>query len=190
MIGACWQYLRDEARPRLASILSGSELWLAVGVGIVVGFFSNGVISGVKPIEPIANALLTYAAIAFGFCLAGLTLALTLPDASFAKKLACSKSRSRKTDAYSDLLFVFSWTAICHWLLILSLLLVSALSGPNEMLIPPDAGRAHRVYVALIAAVSMYGVLQFLITLITLSQVGRAYIESLSRDQSKDSSGK
>ena len=186
MIRATWQYVRDEALPRIGLIARGSELWLSVLAGTFWGFFADGIISGVKPVDTVASALLTYAAIAFGFCLAGLTLALTLPDGSFARRLASAKSQKQKRDAYSDLLFVFSWTAICHWVLILALLALMAISEPTRTLMPGDASCVHRGIVAIIAAFSVYGILQFLITLITLSQVGRTYIEFLSKNQSCD----
>lgn len=68
---------------------------------------------------------IAYAAIAFGFAVAGLTVALTLPDDKFVHHLATAKPKNerlrnnpRKPNAYSDLLFVYSWTALLHWLVI------------------------------------------------------------------------
>ncbi len=186
MIRATWQYIHDEALPRIGSIMKGSELWISVLAGTLLGHFADDVISGVKPVDTVAGALLTYAAIAFGFCLAGLTLALTLPDNSFARRLATARKKRESANAYSDLLFVFSWTALCHWILILSLLALLAVCEPALTIMPSHAAWPHRAVVSIMAALSLYGILQFLITLITLSQLGRTYIEFLSRDDSRD----
>jgi hypothetical protein len=56
----------------------------------------------------VTTGLIAYAAIALGFCVAGLTISLTLPDRDFASQLAFCKEKGEPTNAYSDLLFVFS----------------------------------------------------------------------------------
>jgi hypothetical protein len=146
-------------------------------MGALVAFGgADDILAGVHTKE-IAATLLTYAAIALGFCLAGLTLALTLPDRDFAKRLATSINK-RTTDAYSDLLFVFSWTAIAHWVSVVSALLLILL-WQDQPLIPSDVLPSRRFMVALVTILVAYSFFQFLITLITLSQVGRTYINSL-----------
>jgi len=182
MINATRQYLRDEIGPRVESIIGGSELWLSLFIGIACAVWGDQILLGKAKIGDIVGGLLTYASIAFGFCLAGLTLALTLPDQNFVKKLATSKVSNRKHDAYSDLLFVFSWTAICHWVAIVAFIAALVLAGPQSDILPAAAPISRRVVVAVIAFITAYGVLRFLITLITLSQVGRLYIMSLHND--------
>jgi phosphoglycerol transferase MdoB-like AlkP superfamily enzyme len=185
MINATRQYLRDEIGPRAGNIIGGSELWLSLLIGIACAVWGDQILLGKTKIGDMVSGLLTYASIAFGFCLAGLTLALTLPDRSFAKRLATSKVSNRKQDAYSDLLFVFSWTAICHWVAIVAFIVALVVAGPQSDILPSTAPISRRVFVAVIAFITAYGVLRFLITLITLSQVGRLYIMSLSNDQKR-----
>jgi hypothetical protein len=80
--------------------------------------------------------LIAYASIALGFCVAGLTISLTLPDRDFASHLATLKCPGQSTNSYSDLLFVFSWTAIAHWGVILMLFVVILLTESGSALLP------------------------------------------------------
>lgn len=180
MIKTLASYLADEVAPRWKAILAGSGLWISVFIGVVIGCFGEHLLVATRSVESLSTAMLTYASIAFGFCLAGLTLVLTLPDQSFTRALATTARQSKDTDSYSDLLFVFSWTALCHWILILSLLVV-LFACDWQALIPIEAGRLHRAIVGGISALATYSLIQFLVVVITLSQVGRVYIRHLSQ---------
>jgi hypothetical protein len=65
---------------------------------------------GSTKLGEVLTIVLAYAATAFGFSVAGLTVALTLPDAAFVHELATKKPTgkfaelTRKPNAYSDLL--------------------------------------------------------------------------------------
>jgi hypothetical protein len=109
---------------------------------------------------------------------------LTIPDAQFARELATAtppaqgfKHTRRKPNAYADLLFVFSWTAVAHWVVILAGLVALLTRGFDRALAHGDL--ATRATDALLAFVVAYAALQFLITLITLAQVGNTYITRL-----------
>jgi hypothetical protein len=111
-----------------------------------------------------------------GFCVAGLTISLTFPEPAFTKKLA---TVSGTTSPYSDLLFVFSWTAIAHWCAVTTMFLVMLLVDGSSPLLPQGCSRTRLWGVSLIAGLCAYCLCQFLITLVTLSQVGSVYIKHL-----------
>lgn len=41
MIRAIWIYIRDEALPRWRAVVFGSELWLAIAIGLVCGVWGD-----------------------------------------------------------------------------------------------------------------------------------------------------
>ncbi|HEU5003442.1 MAG TPA: hypothetical protein VFW71_11780 [Actinomycetota bacterium] len=181
------QYGADEVRPRLAEVVKGAEFWVALAVG--AGLAGIGGDSPLHRLQAgqVDSAIITYAAIAFGFCLAGLTIAITLPDAAFATELATPENgKPPSRTAFSDLLFVFSWTAVTHWLVIVLSLLALPLLRPDAPLIGAESSVYHRFIVGLTVAATIYALLQFLITVITLSQVGNVYVQHIQRHDPDD----
>ena len=181
--------------PRWFEVLSGAELWVALTLSILFAIYGHRVGVGGAKVGEVATVALAYAAVAFGFSLAGLTLALTLPDADFANELATTikgeprsairrftrKFESDQADAYSELLFIFSWTAIAHWLTVVVSFAFLIKFGFDDVLVPVHASVAHRVAIGIWAFVATYAVSLFLVTLITLSQVGQVYIRRLRK---------
>ncbi len=184
MIRALSQYMTDEAVPRWKAILLGWEMIIS---GVVLGFFvsfGGRFFSEHPKVNDVTTGLIAYASIALGFCVAGLTISLTLPEPKFTLRLATHKTEVG-TNAYSDLLFVFSWTAFAHWLAVLILFVVVLLVDGSSPLLP-TARSLWRVWTTgLIAALCTYCLCQFLITLITLSQVGSVYVRFLSEHKSE-----
>jgi hypothetical protein len=176
MLKAVKQYLRDEALPRWSKVVF---TWECLVTGIVIGVFAKygGLLFALYPrVSDITTGLIAYASIALGFCIAGLTISLTFPDAKFTTHMS---ELSGKTSPYSDLLFVFSWTAIAHWCAVVAMFVVILLADGSQSLLPPGHS-AFRIWtVSLLAGLCAYCLCQFLITLITLSQVGSAYIKFL-----------
>jgi hypothetical protein len=179
MVRPLFQYLRDEGVPRLRQILVSPESLIAVLVGGAFLGWGGKFFSQSPKIGDITTGLIAYAAIALGFCVAGLTISLTLPDQDFAAKLALSKKGKETTNAYSDLLFVFSWTAIAHWLALVVLFTLTLFAESTSPLLPIGHSCLRGLIGSLIACICAYCLCQFLITLITLSQVGNIYIEHL-----------
>jgi hypothetical protein len=159
------------------------HLWLAIIIGVMIYRWAGHTALSRLKIGEITPALLTYGAIALGFSIAGLTLALTLPDREFAKRLADSvlPKLPPKQNAYSDLLFVFSWTAVLHWMVIIIALCSSVLVGQDQEILPQQAGVGHRLIVSFLVSAVVYSVCQFLVTVITLSEVGQTYIGDLRK---------
>jgi len=179
MVKPLFQYVRDEASPRIRSIIFSPESILSLAVG--VGFFhwGRGYFAKVPKIGDLTTGLIAYASIALGFCIAGLTISLTLPDQDFVINLALPKKNDERTNAYSDLLFVFSWTALSHWLALIVLFIGALFTESQSSLLPTDCSTLRRWIVGITACICTYCLCQFLITLITLSQVGNIYIKHL-----------
>lgn len=181
MIKASHSYITREVFPRWKTILIASDFWIAVIIGISVGLWGDCISLGSSKIASGAVAILTYAAIALGFCLAGLTLTLTLPNSDFVKKLATTTPPKSKTNSYSNLLFVFSWTAILHWILVVISVLALVFFDSDAQLLLNSATAVRRIIVGLTFFYISYGLFHFLITLITLSQVGSVYIKIIEK---------
>jgi hypothetical protein len=179
MVKPLYQYFRDEGVPRLGQVLISTETLVAVLVAGAFLKWGDRFFSQSPKIGDLATGLIAYASIALGFCVAGLTISLTLPDQDFATKLACLKKHDEPTNAYSDLLFVFSWTAIAHWFALIVLFALTLFAESTSPLLPAGHSHLRGWVVALIAGVCTYCLCQFLITLITLSQVGNVYIKHL-----------
>jgi hypothetical protein len=179
MVKPIFQYLRDEGVPRLGKIVVSPESLIAVLVACAFLRWGDQCFSQSPKIGDLTTGLIAYASIALGFCVAGLTISLTLPDQDFATKLACLKKEDEPTNAYSDLLFVFSWTAIAHWCALIVLFALTLFGESTSSLLPAGHSRFRGWIVSLIAGICAYCLCQFLITLITLSQVGNIYIKHL-----------
>jgi hypothetical protein len=173
-------YLVGEGVPRWRNILLTPETFLAVVVVVIFLVYGGKLFDKSPRIGDLTTGLIAYASIALGFCVAGLTISLTLPDRDFASHLATLRRPGESTNAYSDLLFVFSWTAIAHWGAICILFVVILLTESNSALLPVCHSKWRTVIAASIAGICTYCLCQFLITLVTLSQVGAVYIKHLA----------
>lgn len=179
MVRPLFQYFRDEGIPRLWNIVVSPESLIAVLVAGAFLKWGGHFFSQAPKIGDLTTGLIAYAAIALGFCVAGLTISLTLPDQDFAAKLAVLKNGEEPTNAYSDLLFVFSWTAIAHWFALIVLFTLTLFAEGTSPLLPVGHSHLRGWVISLIACICTYCLCQFLITLITLSQVGNIYIKHL-----------
>jgi hypothetical protein len=185
MIGAVFQYLWQEARPRFLAIVGSSDFVIAVLLGGAMGLWGQRLGLADAKIVDVTTALLTYSAIAFGFCLSGLTLALVLPDMGFAKQLATSRIKTDGLNSYSNLMFLFSWAALIHWLVIVAAIAIFAYSGSEPKVLPIHASYLHHIAIGCLSFLSIYAICRFLVALITLSQVGRLYIARLATTTTK-----
>lgn len=188
MLRTLRSYLAREVLPRRRSIARSSQLWIAIVAGAASWLWGDKLGVAHTSISDVTTAVLAYAALAFGFCLAGLTIALTLPDERFARSLATVRhpkdptlADGRPRSAYSDLIFVFSWTASAHWAVIVWAIGVLAACGGHLQLMPTHANVGDKAAAAGLAFLLSYALMQFMVTVITLSQVGNRYIDSLRR---------
>jgi hypothetical protein len=159
---ALWRYLQKQAWPRRWDIVCQVQAIAAVGAAAVI------VVAGDR--------------LGLGACLTGLTVALTLPDRSFAHYLAATKREDKPdANAYHDLIFVFSWTAIAHWTVIALALVTFIGLGARDVPIFAGDCSVGGALVVLLIAVLVYAMAQFLVTIITLAQVAEVYISWIVR---------
>jgi hypothetical protein len=179
-----WRYLRTQAWPRRRDILRQGQVAAAVVAGIIVAIVGDRLGLDDVKVDVLVTAVFAYAALALGACLTGLTVALTLPDRSFALYLAAAKREDKpEANAYHDLVFVFSWTALAHWAVI-SLALVTFV-GLGDQDVPTFAGDCSvggALVVVLIAAL-VYAMAQFMVTIITLAEVAEVYINWMLKEK-------
>lgn len=179
MISALIQYFCEEGIPRFWRIVFSAESAISLAIGCLFFKWGDRFFSATPKTGDLSTGLIAYTAIALGFCIAGLTISLTLPDQDFVTRLALPMKRGEKTNAYSDLLFVFSWTAIAHWFALVTLFLASLFTDSQSPLLPPGHSMLRLFAVSFIACICTYCLCQFFITLVTLSQVGNTYISHL-----------
>lgn len=181
MLRTLWHYLRCECAPRLKRIVFSSQAALSLLVAAFFALFGPKFFHQAPKIGDVTTGLIAYSAIVLGFCVSGLTVSLTLPDREFAAVLATFNPNGEARNAYSDLLFVFSWTAIVHWSAVVLSFVVTLIVESGQGLLPHGCSHGRIVGVAISAGLYTYCFFQFLITLITLSQIGNRYIAHLSR---------
>jgi hypothetical protein len=154
-------------------------------VGFVFWHWGGQLFANNPKVGDLTTGLIAYTAIALGFCVAGLTISLTLPDQDFVTNLALPMKSGEKTNAFSDLLFVFSWTAIAHWIALVALFGSALFVESQSALLLAGYSTLRLATVSIIACVCTYCLCQFFITLVTLSQIGRVYIQHLIDCHSK-----
>ncbi len=174
------QYLRDEVAPRAGSIIGSLHFWIGLVSGVAVGWRGEVLLAKGPQVGDTVMIILTYAAIALGFCIAGLTVALSL-ERGFGQAMATSQLPGSSKNAYSDLVFVFSWTAVVHWFGIVAAIALLIVNRDQSYVLGYGASPLRRTASGVAVFLSVYGVCQFLVTLITLSQVADVYITKLRR---------
>jgi hypothetical protein len=175
-------FFRRELRPRMREILFTQDFVLAGLLAVSLSIWGPDHLNNAAKISDLASIIVSYGAIAIGFCIGGLTIALTLPDREFTQRLAEFSLPSKEGNALSSLLFVFSWTAVVHWFAVAVMLMVLLLDGKNDQSFLHDFGGWHRAIVAIASFTCIYALFQFVITVLTLARVGGVYIEKLRSD--------
>jgi hypothetical protein len=185
MIGAIRQYAADEVWPRWRRILLQPQIVGAVALGVLTSKFGAAWPLAELKMGDMTMMLLTYAAIAFGFCIAGMALVLTLPSEAFVSLLMHHKVGQHSTNSYSDLLFVFSWTAVVHWSTVVLSIVAVCIRRTDRIVLNEADGIGWKILTGFLVALASYALVQFLLTVITLSEVGRLYIREFPRRQNK-----
>ena len=182
MIAEVTDYWKEEVKSRVVKIVFGPELWLAVVVALAFGYYGPRAHLDKIKVTAVVSAALNYSAIAFGFAVTGMTLAISIPHRTLTLRMAKEHVGNSIKCLYSDLLFVFSWTALAHLFAVLLFLLIIAFIPDDRMLFSIPPLRCERIAACGTAFVVSYCLFQFCITIITLSQVGAAYIEELKKE--------
>jgi hypothetical protein len=181
MIKPLRAYGEQEVKPRLRRILIQPQVVLAIAIFGACFLFGSRLSAAELKLGDIVGMILTYAAIAFGFCITGMALVLTLPSDRFLSALQAHKLNGGGQSSYLDLLFVFSWTAVCHWLLVVVAIIAMLVRGTVPVLLNEWDGWGWRVLISWFFGLCAYSLIQFLLTVITLSQVGQLYSKELTK---------
>jgi hypothetical protein len=184
MIKSILHYIKNETHPRICCIILGSEFLISALLCLLMGYFGPKLGLDKVKISSLSGAFLNYSAIAFGFAVTGMTLAISIPSKELAVKMAKTKVSKNHHSTYSDLIFVFSWTAVVHLISILACLSFIMLTTDTQMILSSPPQRIERALLAASSFLMLYGLANFLITIITISQVGAVYINDLSKDSS------
>jgi hypothetical protein len=178
-MGTISRYVGAEIRPRLGRIVFHPSFMISLVVGIafyLYGYYASKIIF--KVVDA-GNTVLGYSAIALGFCVVGFALVVTIPNDNLARLIAGEKRPGAPSNSYSNLLFVFSWTAFLHWLLILISVAVLLINRDGEISLTPWTHTLPRAVVTILVFLLTYCLLQLLILILTLQQIGQIYITYL-----------
>jgi hypothetical protein len=178
IIRALAGYVKREVVPRLGELVWSQHAAVAAAVGAAVAWCAPS-ITGAPKVSDIALGFLGYAAIALGFCVAGITISLTLPDREFLERLSKHSVPGKTGNALSALLFVFTWTGVVHWACVVNLIAVLLLDGGNQRPFTQDTTRWRLIWIAVTSGLCTYALETFLITVLTLGHVGRTFIDEL-----------
>lgn len=176
MLRTLKRFAFEEGAPRWKEIVFSSTPWLASAVGFVV---SKHLINSADSISAhnFANASLTYSSIAFGFCVTAVTMCLAISDGVFVRKLVARKRKeSCKHGAFSDLIFIFTWTAFMHIVLVATSLIALFRYKSTDPLFHPACRWWETGAAGAFVALQVYALMQFLTTVLTLSSVAKVYI--------------
>jgi hypothetical protein len=167
----------------MVSILLSADLWLSVGLGVALWHFPRFFDVGTTTVGTIVSVLLTYGAVALGFCLTGLVLAVTLPSQHFAQTLVGTIDPQSKLDTYTKLVHVFTWAAACHWVLLIYSIIWLTTVGSDKQIATIALGRGGLVAASVLAGLGLYCFFRFFIVIITVAQASTTYIQVIKRPQ-------
>lgn len=173
-------YWRGQVWGRRRRLLSDLNLWVSLVFGGVLTWLVNVVPGGDLEIADVGGAGLGYASIAFGACITGIVLVLSLPSEDRVRRWATTAMKGSSFSHYSDLVFVLSWSAIAQLSVILISLGGYLFGGHVEM--APDAPRASHIF-ALYGCmlIATYAFLQLFTVVSTLSQIAVVTIDDIGR---------
>ena len=154
-----------------ASLVSGIILTVLV-------FHSPG---GQLEIREIGAAGLSYAAIAFGACVTGVVLTLSLSSPERVRRWATTtRSEGSEFSNYSDLVFVLTWSAVMQ-LGVIALSLGAYLFGAKIVMAPHNARLSHYLVLDVSLTIATYAFLQLFTVVSTLSLVSYVINDDANR---------
>ena len=129
-------------------------------------------------ITDVASGGLAYASIAFGACITGAVLALSISPVKQVEKWVSSYGAGSEHSDYSHLIFVFTWSAMVQLAVVVCCGLAYVFGG-DYSLYPADARFSHKLLLGISSAIGGYAVLQLAVVVSTISQVGHVIIVGL-----------
>lgn len=130
---------------------------------------------------------LSYASIALGACITAAVLVLSIPSAERVERWVQTSSPGSEFSHFSDLVFVFTWSAVAQ-LLVIGVSLGAYLFGGDVLMAPAHPRWTHIVALAVTLTITLYAFWQLMTVIATLSQVAYVTI-SETQPTSRHSSG-
>lgn len=172
--------------PRRNQILSHWHFVLSVILAFVATWAcSKGPIQNIS-ISEVSSALLAFTALSFGACVTGAILTLTIPSEALVRRLVTKPTGVESDFSHlSDLVFVFTWSAITQLALLVVVVLMYLLGGDISVW-PNDPHFSHVVLLYFAALVGSYSVIRLVSTVTTISQIAVFIITEYTAPNGRD----
>lgn len=164
-------YLRQECGPHWRSMLFDRQIAYSAAA-VPLALYWPGTPNSFA-VGKLADVSQSYGAISLGFALTIYTIALTLPHPEIVKLLAANRPDGTRTDAYTKLLFVFSWTAVAQCVLVISAFAMQLMVDTSLPLRRNTFHWHSDIVVGATVFLLVYAVLQFLSAILSVAQLGR-----------------
>jgi hypothetical protein len=173
MLDALLPYLGQVLTRHTRRIFATTHPYLALSVPLfVIPWFGDDLGLSALKIGDTITASATYNTVIFGFCAAATALVLAIPNERFLQFIS---TRAGSTTPFRDIIFVFSWTGVVHWIAFALSLLCLVFYG-NDAIIKITSSTSHEYKLFMIyATAQIYAFLQFLVTMIAVYEVGDLY---------------
>lgn len=180
MIEVVWNFGRRNCRRNATRILATTHPYLSalIALALVSGKFEIYPIN----IGALVGVFTTYDTVVFGFTATAIALAIAIPSPTFIRFLS-SPDHDGGTP-FRDFLFILAWNGVVH--ILAFLLLLPAVSFELTKFAPETGDGALRVYLFLFFWVQSYAVFQFLVTTISVYELGDLYANYVSHQRRED----
>ena len=165
------KYYWGQVVPRLRKILGHWTFVLTIMASICLYLCAHWTSFGDVSIASLRSNLTAYAALSFGASIGGCVLILTLPNRDFIRTISLHKLEGSCHSSYSDLLFVFTFSAMAQLATIGVVVAMYGLGG-SEQVLADHTSLSHHVLLILAAVVVVFSVLRLVLVVTTLSQLG------------------
>ena len=170
--------------PRLGLILRSPALWVACVLALILALSIAAVPISKVRIDTLAGYGLSFASISLGACFTTAVLTLSLPGNDRIRKWSRARGEIPTSTPLSDLLFVITWAALIQVLLIFTCASAIVFGGSLQVF-PSEAPLLQRLSIFLAGWVFFYAVIELLIVISTLSQVGNVIVHEERRATSQ-----
>lgn len=160
-----------QVAPRLPSLILDLHLYMALLGGSALAYITPQQPVAKLDIAVLAGAIMALASIAFGACITGAVLAITLAPRERITRWGQGQAKGSHFSHFSELIFVFVWSALAQ----LALIVVAGLAfifGGAHIMWPEQFGGFQRVLIGGAGAVAMYAFIQLYNVVKAILQVG------------------
>lgn len=164
------QYWRGQVWGRRSKLVKDRSLWLALVVGTILTASSRHLPVVDMHISDLSSAALTYASIAFGACITSLVLAVGLFPIERVKTWSTQGEAGSQFSHFSDLVFVFTWSATAQ-LAVIAFGLGGFFFGADITVVPDSPRLSHWLLLYASCVTLLYAFLQLFTVVSTLSQM-------------------